>query len=87
MSDIEIHPVADASPSACIALLRNSERLLEHAEALARENAELRLMLEQSEARRGSLEKRLAAARARVEALIDRLPANRHDLADTEQAT
>lgn len=54
----------------------HSEQLLEVAELLARENAQLKTKLAQSQAQVVSLEKRLSGARARIEALIARLPEN-----------
>lgn len=57
-------------------LIAHSEQLLETARLLAHENSQLKARLGQSESRAASLEKRLAAARARVEALIAKLPDN-----------
>ena len=54
----------------------HSEQLLEVAELLARENAQLEARLGQVQAQAASLEKRLSGARARIEALIARLPEN-----------
>lgn len=56
--------------------IEHSEQLLEVAELLARENAQLKTKLAQSQAQAASLEKRLSGARARIEALIARLPEN-----------
>ena len=57
-------------------LIERSEQLLELAELLAHENAQLRGKLSQSQAHAASVEKRLSAARARIETLIARLPEN-----------
>ena len=56
-------------------LLAQSERLLVQARRLAEENAQLRQALNDASVREESLRKRLGAARARVDALISRLPA------------
>lgn len=53
-----------------------SAQLLAVAEFLARENAQLKARLAQSQTRAAGLEKRLSIARARVETLIARLPDN-----------
>lgn len=63
-----MHPADD--------LARQAEQLLAVARALDRDNTALRGKLAQAEARAASLEKRLAAARARIETLIERLPEN-----------
>lgn len=59
-----------------IELMADAERLLALARALDRDNVVLRGRLAQAEAHAASLEKRLAAARSRIEALIERLPSN-----------
>ncbi len=64
------------SPDALIRFIGHSEQLLEVAELLARENAQLKAKLAQSQAQVASLEKRLSGARSRIEALIARLPEN-----------
>lgn len=53
-----------------------SQQLLEVAELLARENAQLKTRLGQVQTQAASLEKRLSGARARIETLIARLPEN-----------
>ena len=58
-------------------LVQRAQALLACAQSLASENAQLREALNASEQRERSLAKRLAAARARVDALIVRLPDER----------
>jgi uncharacterized protein (TIGR02449 family) len=61
------------------------ERLLVRHEELQRTNQLLSLQLETVSAERDSLKSRLAAARARVDALIDRLPASATDTTSSAQ--
>lgn len=56
-------------------LVERVERLLLRHEELQRTNALLTQQLAQVSAERDSLRSRLSAARARIDALIDRLPA------------
>jgi regulator of replication initiation timing len=52
------------------------DELFELTDLLLRENQSLKSRLGQAEAHAASLEKRLAAARLRIETLISRLPEN-----------
>lgn len=52
------------------------DELFELTELLARENQALKARLAQAESQTASLEKRLTAARARIETLVSRLPQN-----------
>ncbi|CAN5234138.1 hypothetical protein BH10PSE17_BH10PSE17_17670 [soil metagenome] len=65
-----------SSHSSLSQLIAQSEQLLEAARLLAHQNTQLKSKLASSESRAASLEKRLGAARARVEALIAKLPDN-----------
>ena len=58
------------------------ERLLQHHGALQRANAQLEQQLTAVAAERDNLRSRLAAARARIDALIERLPAGDVDTHD-----
>lgn len=58
------------------------ERLLLHHEALQQANAQLAQQLTAVAAERDNLRSRLAAARARIDALIERLPAGDVDTHD-----
>ena len=58
-------------------LAERIDRLLLRHEELARPNALLEEQLQAMTAERDSLKSRLGAARARIEALLDRLPAER----------
>ncbi|CAN5341324.1 hypothetical protein BH09PSE6_BH09PSE6_34220 [soil metagenome] len=70
-------PTSHSSPPSSLGqLVAQSEQLLEAARLLAHENLQLKSRLASSESRAASLEKRLGAARARVEALIAKLPDN-----------
>lgn len=57
-------------------LIDHSAQLLEVAELLTHENAQLKSRLSQAQGQVVSLEKRLSAARSRIETLIARLPEN-----------
>lgn len=57
-------------------LIDHSAQLLAVAELLTHENAQLKARLSQTQAQVVSLEKRLSAARSRIETLIARLPEN-----------
>lgn len=63
-------------------LVERVERLLLRHEELQRTNALLTQQLAQVSAERDSLRSRLSAARARIDALIDRLPAGAVPAAD-----
>jgi cell division protein ZapB len=58
-------------------LAERIDRLLLRHEELARTNALLEEQLQAMTAERDSLKSRLGAARARIDALLDRLPAER----------
>ena len=57
-------------------LSRQLDELFELTDLLLRENQLLKSRLSQAELQAASLEKRLAAARLRIETLISRLPEN-----------
>lgn len=69
------HPSLATAMSKIEPLIDRVERLLLRHEELQRTNALLTQQLAQITAERDSLRSRLAAARARIDALIDRLPA------------
>ena len=60
------------------------ERLLLRHEELERTNALLSEQVQQLTQERDSLKSRLAAARARVDDLLDRLPTPQHPIAPTD---
>ncbi len=57
-------------------LSRQLDELFELTDLLLRENQLLKSRLSQAESHAASLEKRLSAARSRIETLISRLPEN-----------
>jgi len=57
-------------------LSRQLDELFELTDLLLRENQLLKSRLSQAESHSASLEKRLSAARSRIETLISRLPEN-----------
>jgi cell division protein ZapB len=63
-------------------LAERVERLLVHHEELQQVNAQLEQQLTSVAAERDNLRSRLAAARARIDALIERLPAGDVDTHD-----
>jgi cell division protein ZapB len=68
---------SETTPNASLPeVLERVERLLARYEELQRTNALLKTELEASNAERDSLRSRLSAARSRVDALIERLPAS-----------
>ena len=68
------------------ALAERVERLLLRHDELARTNTLLEQQLQAVSSERDSLKSRLGAARARIDALLERLPATpTHDAADSGQ--
>ncbi len=78
----------DAPMSAQIdALIERTERLLLRHEELARTNALMQEQLDALSHERDTLKSRLAAARSRIDALIERLPEQSHSQPAVESAT
>ncbi len=72
-----------SNPTQTEQLIERVERLLVRYEELQRTNALLATQVETLTAERDSLKSRLSAARARVDALLERLP----ETADTHKGT
>ena len=73
MVDTNVHNMAD--PQHLDQIAERVERLLLRHEELQRTNALLHQQLQGLQSERDSLKSRLNAARARIDALLDRLPA------------
>jgi uncharacterized protein (TIGR02449 family) len=70
------HVVTMADPNPLDQITERVERLLLRHEELQRTNALLHEQVQTLQAERDSLKSRLNAARARIDALLDRLPAS-----------
>jgi cell division septum initiation protein DivIVA len=77
------HVVTMADPKHLDQIIERVERLLLRHEELQRTNALLHEQVQALQAERDSLKSRLNAARARIDALLDRLPASATEVLTT----